>query len=76
MVKILRKSLKLNFTPNTLGWNGLISTHVCAFRRIAQEKSGFVTATKLGTTKNFFFAATKNFAAATKLDIELNILLL
>jgi len=30
------------------------------------EKYGFVTATKLGTTNNFFVAATKNFAAATK----------
>jgi len=30
------------------------------------EKNGFVTAKKLGTTKNFFVAATKNFAAATK----------
>jgi len=30
------------------------------------EKNGFVTATKLGTTNILFFAATKNFAAATK----------
>jgi len=30
------------------------------------EKNGFVTATKFGTTNNFFVAATKNFAAATK----------
>jgi len=30
------------------------------------EKSGFVTATKLGTTNIFFVAATKNFDAATK----------
>jgi len=30
------------------------------------EKNGFVTATKLGTTNNFFAAATKNFAAATR----------
>jgi len=29
------------------------------------EKNGFVTATKLGTTNNFFVAATKDFAAAT-----------
>jgi len=29
-------------------------------------KNGFVTATKLGTTNNFFVAATKNFTAATK----------
>jgi len=32
-------------------------------------KSGFVTATKLGTTF-FFFAATKNFAAATKRFVD------
>jgi len=30
------------------------------------EKNGFVAATKLGTTNNFFVAASKNFAAATK----------
>jgi len=29
-------------------------------------KNGFVTATKLGTTNEFFVASTKNFAAATK----------
>jgi len=29
------------------------------------EKNGFVTATKLGTTNEFFVASTKNFAAAT-----------
>jgi len=29
-------------------------------------KSGFVTATKLGTTNKIFVVATKNFAAATK----------
>jgi len=32
----------------------------------AREKNGFVTATKLGTTNEFFVALTKNFAAATK----------
>ena len=32
----------------------------------ATEKNGFVTATKLETTNNFFVAATRNFAAATK----------
>jgi len=30
------------------------------------DKNSFVSATKLGTTNNFFVAATKNFAAATK----------
>jgi len=34
------------------------------------EKNGFVTATKLGTTNNFFVAATKNFAAATKRFVD------
>jgi len=29
-------------------------------------KKGFATATKLGTTNDFFVASTKNFAAATK----------
>jgi len=29
-----------------------------------------VTATKLGTTKNFFVATTKNFAAATKRFVD------
>jgi len=29
------------------------------------EKNSFVTATKLGTTNEFFDASTKNFAAAT-----------
>jgi len=34
------------------------------------EKNGFVTATKLGTTNNFFVAATKNFAAATERFVD------
>jgi len=33
--------------------------------QLRNEKNGFVMATKLGTTNIFFFAATKNFAAAT-----------
>ena len=33
-------------------------------------KNGFVTATKLGTTNNFFVSATKNFTAATKRFVE------
>jgi len=33
-------------------------------------KNGFVTATKLRTTNNFFVAATKNFAAATKRFVD------
>jgi len=34
------------------------------------KKNSFVTATKLGTTKFFFVAATKNFAAATKRFVD------
>jgi len=34
------------------------------------EKNGFVTATKLGSTNEFFVASTKNFAAATKLFVD------
>jgi len=33
---------------------------------IVNGKNGFVTATKLGTTNEYFVASTKNFAAATK----------
>jgi len=33
-------------------------------------KNGFVTATKLGTTNEFFVASTKNFAAATKRFVD------
>jgi len=36
------------------------------------EKNDFVTATKLGTTNNFFGAATKNFAAATNRFVDRN----
>jgi len=35
-------------------------------KSLKHVKNGFDTATKLGTTDNFFVAATKNFAAATK----------
>jgi len=39
-------------------------------------KNSFVTATELGTTNNFFGAATKNFAATTKRFVDrINILL-
>jgi len=50
----------LNFTPQTLGCSGLTYT----------EKNGFVTATKLGTTKKLFVAATKNVASATKRFVD------
>jgi len=35
-----------------------------------RKKNGFVTATKLGTTNEFFVASTKNFAAATKRFVD------
>jgi len=35
-----------------------------------RAENGFVTATILGTTNNFFVAATKNFAAATKRFVD------
>jgi len=34
------------------------------------KKHGFATATKLGTTNEFFVASTKNFAAATKRFVD------
>jgi len=37
---------------------------------ISHGKNGFVTATKLGTTNEFFVASTINFAAATKRFID------
>ena len=37
---------------------------------VTRKKNGFVTAAKLGTTKFFFVAATKNFAAATKRFVD------
>jgi len=40
------------------------------FSQSYTKKNGFVTATKLGTTNNFFVAATKNFAAVTKCFVD------
>jgi len=58
-------------------FQGRDSFYFCSAFRQHIEKNGFVTATKLGTTNEFFVASTKNFAAATKrLLIERNILLL
>jgi len=34
------------------------------------EKNGFVTATKLGASNNFFVAATENFAAAANRFVD------
>jgi len=36
----------------------------------ATEKNGFVSATKLGTTNDFFVASTKIFAASTKRFVD------
>jgi len=36
----------------------------------SRKKNGFVTATKLGTTNEFFVASTKNFAAGTKRFVD------
>jgi len=36
------------------------------FTHFRTEENAFVPATKLGTTNNFFVAATKHFAAGTK----------
>jgi len=38
--------------------------------RHTRKKNGFVTATKLGTTNEFFVASTKNFASATKRFVD------
>jgi len=40
------------------------------FSFFSHGKNGFVSATKLGTTNEFFVAATKNFAAATKRFVD------
>jgi len=38
--------------------------------QIFTEKNGFVTATKFGTTNEFFVASTKKFPAATKRFVD------
>jgi len=38
---------------------------------ITREKNGFVTATKLGTTNEFFVASTKHFAPVTKRFVDI-----
>jgi len=42
----------------------------CNLQKLLHGKNGFVTATKLGTTNEFFVASTKNFAAATKRFVD------
>jgi len=41
-----------------------------SLKAVLHGKNGFVTATKLGTTNNFFVAATKNFGAASKRFVD------
>ena len=58
--KLLRNDVILFFATHELRiWLGIM-----------HGKNGFVTATKLGTTNNFFVAATKHFAAATKRFVD------
>jgi len=40
------------------------------WNRSDSRKNGFVTATKLGITNEFFVASTKNFAAKTKRFVD------
>jgi len=42
----------------------------CLQKNIIHVKNGFVTATKLGTTNEFFVATTKNFAATNKRFVD------
>ena len=46
------------------------NSHLNSINSINTRKNGFVTATKLGTTNEFFVAATKNFAAATERFVD------
>ena len=41
-----------------------------SFEFLLYGKNGFVTATKLGTTNEFFVASTRNLAAATKRFVD------
>jgi len=47
-------------------WAAFFPSEMCIYFRLNAEKNDFVTATKSGTTNEFFVASTKNFAAATK----------
>jgi len=42
----------------------------CKAKKKYTGKNGFVTATKLGTTNEFFVASTKKFAATTKRFVD------
>ena len=47
-----------------------LATLIASSAVYTRKKNGFVTATKLGTTNEFFVASTKNFAAATKRFVD------
>jgi len=65
-----------NLRELVLGCSTLTHTHFSKFKKkngylcLLDGKNGFVTATKLGTTNEFFVALTKNFAAATKRFVD------
>jgi len=50
--------------------NQICGIHEDEDRYTSRKKIGLVTATKLGTTNDFFVAATKNFVAATKRFVD------
>jgi len=52
----------------TILFGGVVSSLLIDLLR--HGKNSFVTATKLGTTNEFFVASTKNFAATTKRFVD------
>ena len=56
--------------PGTISGNNLKGRKLLPKLIVNTGKNVFVTVTKLGTTNNFFVAATKNFAAATKRFVD------
>jgi len=66
----------LRAAPNLTRWHEAVGDRLGKVRQnflcLAPhtEKNGFVTATKLGTTNEFFVASTKTFAAATKRFVD------
>jgi len=57
---VLRRSPKIEFSVSR--------RHHLAV--VGHGKNGFITATKLGTTNEFFVASTENFAAVTKRFVD------
>jgi len=70
--KINPKCLQSNIFKTTILGNKYseVSALLSTENHAPRKKNGFVTATELGTTNNFFVAATKNFAAATKRFVD------